>query len=120
MARIGNAIPVAGTGLFLLAVASSSTAVFVAASMVAGGGFGCGFLGAIRSVSQLAEPQERAALLSAVYVVSYVAFSVPAVVAGILTAHLGLRTTALGYGTFVGPIALATPALERLYRRSPR
>jgi MFS family permease len=120
MARIGNAVLVVGTGLFLLAVGSSSTAVFVAASMVAGSGFGCGFLGAIRSVSQLADPQERAALLSAVYVVSYVAFSVPAVVAGILTAHIGLRTTALGYGTFVGLIALGTPALERLYRRSPR
>jgi hypothetical protein len=120
MARIGNAILVAGTGLFLLAVGSSSTAMFVAASMVAGGGFGCGFLGAIRSVSQLAAPQERAALLSAVYVVSYVAFSVPAVVAGVLTTHIGLMTTALGYGGFVGMIALGTPAFERLYRRSMR
>jgi predicted MFS family arabinose efflux permease len=120
MARIGNAILVVGTGLFLFAVGSSSTTAFVAASIVAGGGFGCGFLGAIRSVSQLAEPQERAALLSAMYVVSYLAFSVPALVAGVLTTHIGLLDTAVGYGGLVALIALGAPVFERLSSRSRR
>jgi MFS family permease len=120
MARTGNAVLVVGTGLFLLAVGSSSTALFVAASMVAGGGFGCGFLGAIRSVSQLAEAQERAALLSAMYVVSYLAFSVPAVAGGVLATRIGLLHTSLAYGGLVALIALATPALERLDARLGR
>jgi hypothetical protein len=50
----------------------------------------------------------RAALLSAVYVVSYIAFNVPALVAGLLTTHIGLRLTSLGYGAVVALIALAT------------
>jgi hypothetical protein len=70
MARLGSAVLAIGTGLFLLALGWSSIALFVVASVVAGAGFGTGFLGALRSVSQLAEPHERAALLSAVFVVS--------------------------------------------------
>jgi Na+/melibiose symporter-like transporter len=110
MARIGSAALALGTGLFLFAVASSSIAVFVVASIAAGGGFGSAFLGALRSVSQLAEPHERAALLSAVYVVSYLAFSVPALIAGLLATHIGLRDTSLGYGGFVALLAVATLA----------
>ena len=110
MARIGSAALALGTGLFLFAVASSSIAVFVVASIAAGGGFGSAFLGALRSVSQLAEPHERAALLSAVYLVSYLAFSVPALIAGLLATHIGLRDTSLGYSGFVALLAVATLA----------
>ena len=117
MARIGIAALAAGTGLFLLAIGSSSIALFVVASVVAGGGFGSAFLGALRSVTQLAETQERAALLSAVYVVSYVAFSVPALVAGVLTIHIGLRDTSFAYGGFVAVVALGALAFERLNGR---
>ena len=108
MARIGSAILALGTGLFLIAVGSSSIAVFVVATITAGGGFGSAFLGAIRSVTQLAEPHERAALLSAVYVVSYLAFSVPALAAGVLATHIGLRDTSVGYGGFVALPSLPT------------
>jgi MFS family permease len=114
MARVGDAVLAVGTALFLLALWSSSMALFVVASIVAGAGFGSAFLGALRSVSQLAEPHERAALLSAVYVVSYVAFSVPALAAGVLTTHIGLRTTALGYGGFVAVVAVGALVLEWL------
>jgi MFS family permease len=114
MSQLGSAVLAVGTGLFLVALASSSFAVFVVASIVAGAGFGSAFLGALRSVSQLAEPQERAALLSAVYVVSYVAFSVPALVAGVVTSHIGLRDTSLGYGGFVALVTLSTLVINRL------
>ena len=70
MTRIGCAALTAGTGLFLFAVGWSSIGLFVAASVVAGAGFGSGFLGSLRSVSQLAQAHQRAGLLSAVYVVS--------------------------------------------------
>ena len=46
------------------------------------------------------------------YVVSYLAFSIPAVIAGVLITHLGLRNTALGYGSFVAAIALLTVITE--------
>jgi MFS family permease len=118
MARLGTAALAVGACLFLLALMSSSIALFVVASIVAGAGFGSGFLGALRSVSQLAEPHERAALLSAVYVVSYLAFSVPALVEGVLTTHIGLLDSSLGYGGFVALVAVGALAIERRNRRA--
>jgi MFS family permease len=113
MARLGSTVIGVGVVLFVLALAWRSIALFVVASIVAGGGFGTGYLGSIRSVSQLAEPHERAALLSAVYVVSYLAFSVPALVAGLVATHIGLRNTSFGYGGFVALIAFSTLAFAR-------
>jgi MFS family permease len=112
----------AGTGFFLLALGWSSIGLFVAASVVAGAGFGSAFLGSLRSVSQLAEANQRAGLLSAVYVVSYLAFSIPALAAGLLATHVGLRDTSFSYGVFVAVIAVGTLAYERLAtrKRSPR
>lgn len=71
-------------------------------------------------MSQLAEPHERAALLSAVYVVSYLAFSIPALVAGLVTTHIGLRDTSFGYGGFVALVAVSTLALGPLNGRQHR
>jgi MFS family permease len=118
MARIGNVVLLVGTCLFLVALGSSSIAVFLAAALLAGGGFGSAFLGALRSVSQLAEPHERASLLSAVYLVSYVAFSVPAMVGGLITTHIGLLNTSFGYGAFVALVAAGALAFERLSARA--
>jgi MFS family permease len=120
MTRVGTAALVIGTTLFIVALASSYLGIFVIASLVAGGGFGPAFLGALRSVTQLAQPHERAALLSAVYVVSYLAFSIPAFVAGLLIAHLGLRDTSLGYGSFVVVIAVGTLGFDQFADRRRR
>jgi len=120
MTRIGTEVLAVGALLFIVALASSSLTIFVLASVAAGGGFGSAFLGALRSVTQLAQPHERAALLSAVYVVSYLAFSVPAFVAGLLITHVGLRDTALGYGSFVALLAVGTVGFEQLARRYTR
>ncbi len=108
MTRLGTAILTAGTGLFVAALAASSLTLFVLASAIAGAGFGAAFLGALHSLTQLAQPHQRAALLSAIYVVSYLALSIPAVVAGLLIIHIGLRDTALGYGAFVALLAVTT------------
>lgn len=51
MARLGSSLLAAGTGLFLLALAWSSITLFVVAAIVAGGGFGTGFLGSLPSVT---------------------------------------------------------------------
>jgi MFS family permease len=123
LGRLGTATLLVGTSVFVAAVASGSLGLFVLAAVVAGSGFGAGFLGALRAVTQLAAPHERAALLSAVYVVSYLAFSIPAVVAGILIIHVGLKDTALGYGVFVAAVAMAALVVDGVLRarsgRSP-
>lgn len=110
---------VLGTALFALALQTTSLTAFVAAAVIAGGGFGPAFLGAFRTVSQLAQPHERAALISAIYVVSYLAFSIPALIAGLLITDAGLRDTALGYGGVVTAVAAGTLVYGTYAMRRP-
>ena len=84
---------------------------------MAGAGFGTAFLGAFRSLALLAGPTHRAGLFAAMYVVSYLANSVPAVLAGMAVPSLGLGTTATGYGLMV--IALALLAMLGAARLRP-
>ncbi len=97
---------IAGVGIVLLAVSTGSAAVFFIGTVVAGVGFGGGFQGAIRSVLPLARPHERAGVLSVVYVVSYLAMGLPAVIAGFLAVHDGsVLATARQYGVAVMVLA---------------
>lgn len=80
--------------------------LFFAATVIAGLGFGAGFGSVVRLVSPLAPQQERAGLLSAMYLVNYLAFGVPVLVAGWLIAPLGLTTTIGLYCALVAVSAL--------------
>ena len=116
----GAAFVVAGVVLTGIAIATRSTVALFAGSLVAGLGFGPSFAGAFGLITRLAQPHERAGLVSAVYVVSYTGFSIPAVVAGVATTEWGLRPTALVY--VVAVVALAGGALAayaRLVQSSP-
>ena len=116
-AMLGGCVVLAtGTGLTVLALWLRSTPVFFAGAAVSGVGFGAAFLGAFRSVAQLATPQDRAELFATVYIVSYLAFSVPAVLAGLAAKPLGLRTTATIYGAVVAALAIAVLPVARVNR----
>ena len=73
--------------------------------MIAGAGFGSTFSGTLRALLPTAEPHQRAGLLSAFYVQSYLAFSLPVVAAGLSVPLIGLATAAYLYGA--GIILLA-------------
>ena len=94
-----------GIAITLVAVATSSTVLLYLGSAVAGAGFGPAFSGVFRSLAPLAPPEGRSGLVAAIYVVSYLAFSVPAVVAGVALTHYDLADTTYGYGAVL--IALA-------------
>lgn len=117
MARIGTRLLFVGTALFVVSLAATSLTVFVIGAGIAGFGFGPSFLGAFREVSQLAQPHERAALISAIYVVSYLAFSIPALIAGVIISHEGLRDTSFVYGGVVALVALATAGYDTVDAR---
>ena len=86
---------------------------------IAGAAYGLGFLGPFQSLSPLAQPHERAALISAFYIVAYLAFSIPALVAGLLITDVGLRSTSLGYDTIVALVVAGTMLYEiRAARRT--
>ena len=113
MLRFGGSILPLGIVILLLGVASHSLTLMVAASIIAGAGFGVGFQGALRSVLPLAEPHERGGLLSTIYVLSYLAFSLPAIAAGLLTQSLGLVPTTYGYGLMLIVLGLLALAATR-------
>jgi MFS family permease len=99
----------------LVAVHSASLPLFFIATLIAGSGFGAGFLGALRSVVPLALPHERAGLMSAFYVLSYLAFCLPSLLAGNLIRSFGLIATTDGYGVVL--IMLTLGALAGLLRQ---
>jgi hypothetical protein len=113
--RLGAGLLPAGIVLILTAVHSASLSLFFIGTLVAGCGFGAGFLGAVRSLVPLALPHERAGLMSAFYVLSYLAFCLPSLLAGSLTRTFGLIATTDGYGAVL--IVLAVGALLGLVRQ---
>jgi MFS family permease len=78
-------------------------------TLIAGVGFGAAALATFGTFARIAEPHERGALFAAAFVISYVAFSVPAVIAGFAGTAFGLRITAEVYATAI--IATAAVAL---------
>jgi MFS family permease len=108
-----------GIAITLVALGIDSLPVFFIGTAVAGAGFGSGFQGGIRIVVPLVEPHERAGVLSLLYVISYLGFGLPAVIAGILTVDgPGLFGAARIYGIAVIVLALlALVALVRAQRK---
>jgi MFS family permease len=94
----GGVVLVAGLLVTLTGVHAGNAGIFFAGTVLAGMGFGSAFQGALRSVLPLAEAHERAGLMAAFYVLSYLAFSVPAIIAGTMAHVVGLRLTTDVYG----------------------
>ncbi|MBB3567963.1 MFS transporter [Rhizobium sp. BK491] len=84
-------IPTMSLGILTIIAGMHAAEVSILAlgTLIAGSGFGAAFLGTVRSIMPLAKPDERAGLLSAFYIQSYLAFSVPAILAGFLSKALG-------------------------------
>ncbi|CAN7442380.1 MFS transporter [Knoellia sp. LjRoot47] len=97
----GTTMLALGTVLTLVALHAESLAGFLLAAVVAGSGFGTSFLGIMRSITPTVGPEQRGELFSSVFVVSYLAFGLPAVAAGFAAPELGLATTATLYGLAV-------------------
>jgi MFS family permease len=97
---------IAGTAAVMAALDAQWAAGFFLASALAGSGFGAGFQGAVRTVLPTAKMHERAGVLSVVFVVSYLAMGIPAIVAGFLVSHGGaLLPTAQHFGAVVEALA---------------
>ena len=107
-----------GVGLLLIAIAVRSAPLLFGSSVVAGLGFGSAFLGAIATATRGVAPGARAGLMSAVFVVGYLSFSVPAIVAGLATARFGLAGVAEVYGAAVIALALVAVAGLLVRRRA--
>ncbi|UZE22405.1 MFS transporter [Pseudomonas sp. B21-056] len=118
MLRLAASLLITGLALVLIAAHAGGLPLFFIGTLVTGSGFGAGFMGALRSILPLALPHERAGLMSAYYVLSYLAFSLPSLLAGNLTRVFGLIPTTDGYGVVL--ILLASAALLGLLRQAAK
>jgi predicted MFS family arabinose efflux permease len=115
----GTAALATGVAITLRAISEPSIFTLFFGMAVAGVGVGAGMQGAIRTVIPLAAPDERAGVLSFVYVIAYLAMGLPAVLGGVAVVYGGgLLPTAREYGLVV--IALSVFALlGTSLRRAP-
>jgi MFS family permease len=110
--RASAAFLAVGIVLTLFAIAAGSPAGMAFGTIVAGLGFGASYGASLRVLLPLASGHERAGLLSAYFVESYLAFALPAIAAGLAAPRFGLVATALFYGSALALSALVTLAVE--------
>jgi predicted MFS family arabinose efflux permease len=115
---LGAFVFAAGVGGTVAALFIGSVAVLFVAAVVTGFGFGAAFLGAVSTITAGVDAGHRAGLLAAVFVVGYLAFSLPSIAAGIAVGGIGLERTAEIYGIAV--IVLALTAATGLVLRGRR
>jgi hypothetical protein len=99
-----------GVMVSLFGIQQQQVAALLAGTLIAGAGFGSTFSGVLRALLPTAEPDQRAGLLSAFYVQSYLAFSLPAVAAGLAVPLIGLSIAAYLYGTIIIVLAIISLA----------
>jgi MFS family permease len=114
---MGTSTLITGVAVVLLSLWVGSAPLFFVGTAVAGVGFGAGFQGGIRLVAPLAHPDQRAGVLSVLFIVSYLGLGIPAVLAGLAVVHGGgLVTTSYEYGLSVIVLGLvATINLIRVH-----
>jgi MFS family permease len=115
---IGALVFSTGVAGNVMALSTGSVPLFFAAAMVSGFGFGSAFFGALATVTQGVAPGKRAGLLSSIFVVGYLSFSLPAMAAGLATDRFGLATTAEVYGVVVVLLAFTAVTALQLRRRT--
>lgn len=109
----GALIFAAGSAGTVLALFTVSTWLFFLTAAISGFGFGSAFFGAVATVTDGIHPGQRAGLLSSVFIVCYLAFSLPAIAAGVAAGWVGLARTAEIYGAVLIVLALSAVAACR-------
>ena len=116
--RVGATLLATGTAVTLAGIASGAVVLAILGTVLAGVGFGSSALAMFGVLAQLAGPAERGALFAVGYTVAYLAFSIPAVIAGLATTAAGLRPTAVAYSLTVIVFAVAALTLHGIRTRA--
>jgi len=109
-----------GVGGTVGSVPAGSLALLFAFTVVTGFGFGGSFVGAIAMITTGVAPGHRAGLLAGTFVAGYLAFSLPAIAAGIAVGRFGLARTTEVYGGAVIVLALVAVGCVLAHLRRAR
>jgi MFS family permease len=105
---IGIYASIFGPVLIVIGVLVGSLATMIVGQALAGAGFGAAFTAALRLILPLASANQRAGIVGGIYLVSYLAFGVPIVIAGALTGALGAVPTVVAYSAVTVGLALVS------------
>ncbi len=117
---IGSAGVLVGAVMIVAGVAVGWLPLFVVGGIVGGVGFGASFSGMLRAVGPFAAAEQRAELFAGVFLVAYLGFGVPSIIAGQLIGPLGLFATVLLYGLAILLVALVGLAAQGRLARAAR
>ena len=106
-----------GTALLLIAGATRSLVVVIAAAAVAGIGQGLAFMGAIRSANHTAPSKAHAAVISTFYIATYLGVGVPVVGVGLLATS---TSTTIAVDVFAVIAGLGSLAVAAVHARAGR
>lgn len=103
----------------MIAALSHSLPTDLIGSILAGLGFGLTWLTVMGTLTAATPADRRGQTFAAVYLASYLAFSVPALIAGLAVSYVGMLPTVVGYVCFdlLLVIAASAAAVAQLRRR---
>jgi hypothetical protein len=107
----------AGVVVAAAAIAAGLLPLLFVGVTVAGAGFGAGFSSILRLLAPLAPNDQRAELFAGVFLVSYLAYGLPALAAGELIGLIGLLPTVLGYSAAIAIASVAALLVQALRPR---
>jgi predicted MFS family arabinose efflux permease len=119
---LGGVGVIAGAALVSTSAALALLPLLWVGGIASGIGFGATLTGTIRPLTPQVDGHERAELFAAIYVVAYLAFGLPAIVAGLFVASVGASAVVVTFGIVtaiagaVGPGGRVLPAWQ--WRRS--
>lgn len=116
----GHAALASGVLVTILGLSTTALPLYVIGSAVAGLGFGSAIRFAVNALGEASPTAHRGQVFATMYVLSYIAFSIPALVAGLAVEPFGLEQTAAVYGAADIALVLIAAALglARVRRRA--
>ncbi|WP_285030095.1 MFS transporter [Mycolicibacterium sp. lyk4-40-TYG-92] len=114
---IGCATLVLGMIVLTAALVTSSLAGLVAAAIISGAGQGISFSRGLAAITEATPVDRRAEVTSTLFVVAYLAISLPVIGEGLAAQRWGLRSAgicfAIGVGVLAATCLVALPAVRR-------
>ncbi|MFD6194372.1 MFS transporter [Streptomyces sp. NPDC060275] len=114
---IGIYASIIGAVGIISGVFAGSLTIMITGQAIAGVGFGASFTAALRLIFPLAEPYQRAGVVAAIYLVSYLAFGLPIVVEGQLVEPLGEIPAVVCYTTLTIILAFISLVAQARLKR---
>ena len=117
---VGIYASIVGPIVIIGGVLAGSLTTMIIGQVVAGVGFGAAFTAALRLILPLTAEHQRAGVVAAIYVVCYVAFGVPIVIAGYLAGPLGVVPAVVWYSAVAVLLALTSLGAQLRTNRNVR